>query len=113
MLNEIAMDGGVDIEIDEKAVPVSDVVRGACELFGLDPLYVACEGRMVAFVPERDADRALSVMRNQRDAVAAQRVGMVVANAPPGREGRVTLRGRLGTTRLLDLFAGEQLPRIC
>lgn len=113
VLNEIAMDGGVDIEIDEKAVPVSEVVRGACELFGLDPLYVACEGRMVAFVPERDADRALSVMRNQRDAVAAQRVGMVVANAPAGREGRVTLRGRLGTTRLLDLFAGEQLPRIC
>lgn len=113
MLNEIAMDGRVDIEIDERAVPVSDVVRGACELFGLDPFYVACEGRLVAFVSERDVDRAIAVMQTRREGVEARRIGVVMNPAPAEREGRVTLRGRLGTTRLLDLFAGEQLPRIC
>jgi hydrogenase expression/formation protein HypE len=113
VLNEIAMDGEVDIQIDERAVPVGDVVRGACELFGLDPLYVACEGRLVAFVPERHADRALAVIRAHRDGIEAQRIGNVVGPAPATRDGRVTLRGRLGTTRLLDLLAGEQLPRIC
>lgn len=113
VLNEIAMDGRVDIEIDERAVPVGDVVRGACELFGLDPLYVACEGRLVAFVPERDADRALAMIQTHRDGMEARRIGNVVNPAPPTRDGRVTLRGRLGTTRLLDLLAGEQLPRIC
>ncbi len=113
VLNEIAMDGGIDIEIDERAIPVCDVVRGACELFGLDPLYVACEGRLVAFVPERDAERALSVLQTFDAAAGAKRVGHVSGTAPMHRVGRVTLRGRLGTTRLLDLFAGEQLPRIC
>ncbi len=113
VLNEIAMDGHVDIEIDERTVPVGDVVRGACELFGLDPLYVACEGRMVAFVPDRDADRALALIRMQRDGLDARRIGNVIGCAPAARDGRVTLRGRLGTTRLLDLLAGEQLPRIC
>lgn len=113
VLNEIAMDGRVDIEIEERAVPVSDVVRGACELFGLDPFYVACEGRLVAFVAARDADRALAIMQTQRDGRDARRIGNVMNPAPAARDGRVTLRGRLGTTRLLDLFAGEQLPRIC
>lgn len=113
VLNEIAMDSSIDIEIDERSVPVGDVVRGACELFGLDPLYVACEGRMVAFVPERDADRALAMFRTHNDGADAQRIGKVLGPAPTTRNGRVTLRGRLGTTRLLDLFAGEQLPRIC
>jgi hydrogenase expression/formation protein HypE len=113
VLNEIAMDGSVDIEIDERSIPVGDVVRGACELFGLDPLYVACEGRMVAFVPERDAKRALAMIQTHRDGLDARRIGTVVGPCPPTRDGRVTLRGRLGTTRLLDLFAGEQLPRIC
>jgi len=113
VVNEIAMDGRVDIEIDERSVPVGDVVRGACELFGLDPLYVACEGRMVAFVAERDANRALELIRTHKDGVDAQRIGNVIGPAPATRDGRVTLRGRLGTTRLLDLFAGEQLPRIC
>lgn len=114
VLNEIAQDGRVDIEIDERSVPIGSVVRGACELFGLDPLYVASEGRMVAFVPEREVDRALTLIRARGgDAVDAQRIGHVVGPAPTTRDGRVTLRGRLGTTRLLDLFAGEQLPRIC
>ena len=113
VLNEIALDGRVDIEIDERSVPIGDVVRGACELFGLDPLYVACEGRLVAFVPERDADRALTLIRAHRHGSDAKRIGNVIGPATTTRDGRVTLRGRLGTTRLLDLFAGEQLPRIC
>lgn len=113
VLNEIAGDGGVDIEIEERSVPVGDVVRGACELFGLDPLYVACEGRFVAFVPERDVERTLALIRTNPLGIDAQRIGRVVGLAPTDRPGRVTVRGQLGTTRLLDLFAGEQLPRIC
>ncbi len=113
VLNEIAADAQVDIEIDERSVPIGDVVRGACELFGLDPLYVACEGRLVAFVPEREASRTLASIRTHVDGGLAQCIGRVIGPSPTSRPGRVTLRGRLGTTRLLDLFAGEQLPRIC
>jgi len=108
-LNEIALDAGVGIEVDEAAVPVGDAVAGACELLGLDPLYVACEGRLVAFVAAADADRALAALRAAPEGGAAVRIGRVV-EAPPGV---VTLRTRLGGRRLLDLLAGEQLPRIC
>jgi hydrogenase expression/formation protein HypE len=108
-LNEIALDGGVGIELDEAAVPVGDAVAGACELLGLDPLYVACEGRLVAFVAAADAERALAVLRASSAGAAAARVGRVVA----GPAGTVTLRTRLGGRRLLDLLSGEQLPRIC
>jgi hydrogenase expression/formation protein HypE len=113
VLNEIAVDGAVDIEIDERSVPIGDVVRGACELFGLDPLYVACEGRFVAFVPEREVDRTLELIRRNPLGIDAQRIGGVIGLAPTHRAGRVTVRGHLGPVRLLDLFAGEQLPRIC
>lgn len=112
-LGEIAIDADVDLEIDERSVPVSETVAGACELFGLDPLYVACEGRLVAFVPEEHAARAIEVMRAHPAAQVPARIGKVLANADPGRAGRVTLRSRLGTNRLLDIPAGEQLPRIC
>ena len=112
-LNEVALDAGVDIDIDERAVPVNEAVAGACELFGLDPLYVACEGRLVAFVPEEHAGAAPEVMRAHPAAKGPARIGKVVDNAAPGRPGRVTLRSRLGTSRLLDIPAGEQLPRIC
>ena len=112
-LNEIAMDGGVDIEIDESSVPVNEAVAGACELFGLDPLYVACEGRLVAFVPQEHAARALDVMRAHPAAPAPALIGTVLGPADPARRGRVTLRSRIGTSRLLDIPAGEQLPRIC
>lgn len=108
-LNEIAADGGCAIEIDEAAVPVGDAVAGACEILGLDPLYVACEGRMVAFVPAAAAERALAVLRTHPLGAGATRIGMV--HAEPG--GMVTLRTRFGARRLLDLLSGEQLPRIC
>ncbi|KFA89421.1 hydrogenase expression/formation protein HypE [Archangium violaceum] len=108
-LNEIALDAGVGLEVDEPAVPVDESVAGACELLGLDPLYVACEGRMVVFVPEPQAERAREVLcRHPLGAVAA-RIGRVTE----GPRGMVSLRTRLGGQRLLDLLSGEQLPRIC
>jgi hydrogenase expression/formation protein HypE len=108
VLNEIALDGGVGIEIDERAVPIDDAVAGACELLGLDPLYVACEGRMVAFVPDAEAERALALIRGHAIGAGAARIGTVSTATDT-----VTLRTRLGTRRLLDLLSGEQLPRIC
>lgn len=108
-LNEIAGISRRQIDIDEAAVPVSDGVRGACEILGLDPLYVANEGRFVAFVPAEETDRALSVLRRHAPGAAACRVGVVKTELP----GRVTLRSQIGVSRILDLLSGEQLPRIC
>jgi hydrogenase expression/formation protein HypE len=108
-LNEIASAAGVKLSIDERAIPVRDEVQGACELLGLDPLYVANEGRFVAFVPEGQADHALAVMRDHAVATEAVRVGKV-----DGCESSiVVLKTVLGTHRILDLLSGEQLPRIC
>jgi hydrogenase expression/formation protein HypE len=109
VLNEIAMDAGVAIDVEEAAVPVADAVAGACELLGLDPLYVACEGRMVAFVPSADAERALAVLRVHPQGTGAAWIGTVTE----GPAGVVVLKTRLGVRRLLDLLSGEQLPRIC
>lgn len=111
-LNEIASGSGHGIAIDEGAVPVLGEVRGACEMLGLDPLYVANEGRMVAFVPEKDAERALSVMRNHEVGRNCVRIGTVAAAEDRARP-RVVIRSALGVDRILDLLSGEQLPRIC
>lgn len=108
-LNEIASTAGVKLSIDERATPIRDEVQGACEVLGLDPLYVANEGRFVAFVPEGQADRALAVMRSYAVATEAVRVGEVVGRESP----IVALKTVLGTHRILDLLSGEQLPRIC
>jgi hydrogenase expression/formation protein HypE len=108
-LNEIAALAGVQVDIEESAVPVRDDVRGACEILGLDPLYVANEGRFAAFVPEAHAARALAIMRLQPVGAAAAVIGTVRA----GTAGLVTLKSRLGVARVLDLLSGEQLPRIC
>ena len=108
-LNELASQSGVGIEIDETSVPVHEPVRAASELLGLDPLYVANEGKLVAIVAGGDADRLLQVMRSHPDAREATLIGHVLADHP----GQVALRTLLGTRRLLDMLAGEQLPRIC
>lgn len=108
-LNEIAQAAGVRIEIDERAVPVAEGVHGACEILGFDPFYVACEGRFVAFVKEKDAERALKTMRANAGGEGAEHVGCVSA----GPAGIVTLSTRIGATRVLDMLSGEQLPRIC
>ena len=106
-LNEIASAAGVRLSIDEWAIPVRDEVLGACELLGLDPLYVANEGRFVAFVPEAQADHAIVIMHAV--ATEAVRVGKEA-----GRESSlVVLMTVLGTHRILDLLSGEQPPRIC
>jgi hydrogenase expression/formation protein HypE len=108
-LNEIASAAGVAVTIDERAVPVDDRVRGACELLGFDPLYVANEGRLVAFVAPGDADRAVAILRRFDVCRGAVAIGGVEA----GPAGLVTLRSVIGATRIVDLLSGEQLPRIC
>jgi hydrogenase expression/formation protein HypE len=108
-LNEIAMDVNVGIELDEAAIPVAEPVAGACELLGLDPLYVANEGRLVAIVPEASAERVLEAMRRHPAAPQPAIIGRVVARHP----GTVELRNTLGGSRIVDLLSGEQMPRIC
>ncbi|MEN6451342.1 MAG: hydrogenase expression/formation protein HypE [Thermoguttaceae bacterium] len=108
-LNEIALDAGVGVEIDEAATPVAEPVAAACELLGLDPLYVANEGRLVAFVPAASAERVLEAMERHPAAVGPTRIG-VVTDAHPGL---VELRLSFGGTRIVDLLSGEQMPRIC
>jgi hydrogenase expression/formation protein HypE len=108
-LNEIASAAGAKLSIDERMVPVREEVQGACEVLGLDPLYVANEGRFVAFVPEAQADRAVSVMRGHGVTKDAARIGSVSV----GDSSIVVLKTVLGTHRILDLLSGEQLPRIC
>lgn len=108
-LNEIAMARSIAINIDETAVPVNEIVRGACEILGLDPLYVANEGRFAAFVPAAHAERALQTLAGVPVSAGATRIG-VVDEAPAGA---VMLRTRIGGRRVLDMLSGEQLPRIC
>ncbi len=108
-LCEIALSSGVGIRLDETDVPVREEVRGACELLGFDPLYVACEGRFLAIVPGARAETALAAIRSQPGGEAARVVGSVRAEDA----GRVVLRTRIGSHRLLERLSGEQLPRIC
>jgi hydrogenase expression/formation protein HypE len=108
-LNEIARQAAVGMRLDQDAVPVRDEVRGACELLGLDPLYVANEGKLVAFVAPEGADAALAALRAHPLGSQAAEVGEVLADDP----GLVLLRTSIGTTRVLDLLTGDQLPRIC
>jgi hydrogenase expression/formation protein HypE len=108
-MNEIAEHARVGIELEEWAIPVCESVAGACELLGLDPLYVANEGRMTAIVPQSSAAAALAVMR--RHAVAAE--AAIIGRVTDSRPGVVQLRGPLGSGRILDLLSGEQMPRIC
>jgi hydrogenase expression/formation protein HypE len=108
-MNEIATAAGVAIEVEETKVPVREDVRSACEFLGLEVLQVACEGRFAAFLPAPQAGRALEVLRRHPVSAEAAVVGCVGAAG----KGRVTLRGAIGATRILDLPAGEQLPRIC
>ncbi|MCC7263259.1 MAG: hydrogenase expression/formation protein HypE [Candidatus Latescibacteria bacterium] len=107
-LVEIALKAGVHIEISEGLLPVVEEVRGACEILGLDPLYVANEGRFAAWVPAAQADRALEILQTQSHTRGACRIGQV----HKGRA-QVTLKSQIGVTRVVDRLSGEQLPRIC
>jgi len=107
--NEIAASARVGIALDERSIPVPEEVRGACEILGLDPLYVANEGRCLAVVAGERAEAALEAMRAHPLGREAARVGGVVEEHP----GRVVLRSRIGGSRIVDMLSGEQLPRIC
>jgi hydrogenase expression/formation protein HypE len=108
-LCEIAAQSGVGIELEERAVPLHVPVRAACEMLGFDPLYVANEGKLVAFVAETCAEKILAAMRAHRYGAEAAIVGRVVE----GPRGQVRLRTLIGGTRIVDMLPGEMLPRIC
>jgi hydrogenase expression/formation protein HypE len=108
-LVEIAEASGLEIDTDETAIPVRADVQSACEILGLDPLYVANEGRFVAFVPESQATRAVELLRAHPLGRAASAIG----ETKNGSAARVVMKTALGTERVLDLLSGEQLPRIC
>ena len=108
-LNEIAAQSRVGMEIEEAAIPVPEIVRGACELLGLDPLYVANEGKLVAIVDADQADTILAAMQAHPLGKEARLIGRVTESHP----GLVTLRTSLGTQRIVDMLSGDQLPRIC
>lgn len=107
--NEFAGEGGFSLHLDESALPVSDAVRGACEILGLDPLYLANEGKLAAIVPADQCDALLAAMRAHplgRDSAA-------IGETRAERKGLVVLRSRFGGERVVDLLDGDQLPRIC
>ena len=108
-LTEIAQTARVGIMLDEALIPISEEVKGACEILGLDPLYVANEGKLLAFVPPGEADRVLAVVRSHPLGKEAAIVGKVTSDHP----GFVLMKTRIGGTRVVDMLSGEQLPRIC
>jgi hydrogenase expression/formation protein HypE len=108
-LNEIAERSRVGIEILESSLPIHEQVQGACELLGLDPLYVANEGKLIAIVAPEIADAVLQAVKSHPLGVEARIIGTVKKENP----GLVTMRTPLGTTRVVDMLAGDQLPRIC
>lgn len=109
-LNEIALAAGVTIAFDEGCLPVREDVQGACEILGFDPLYVANEGRFVAFVALADAQKALEIMRSHPLGTTAQIIGQVTDTTSSA----VTMKSKIGAQRIkVDMLSGEQLPRIC
>ena len=108
-LNEIAEQSAVGAEIDERAIVIHSAVRGACELLGLDPLYVANEGKLIAVVAPESAQAIVAAMRSHPLGADAAVIGRITAAHP----GMVTMRTHFGTSRIVDMLAGDQLPRIC
>jgi hydrogenase expression/formation protein HypE len=109
--NEVANRARVRIVVDETAVPVRPEVSGVCELLGLDPLYIACEGRVLVWVAGADAERALDALRAHPQGRGAASIGRVEARRPG--QAPVALRSAYGVERPLDLLSGSELPRIC
>ena len=108
-LNEIAISSRVGFRIYEDCIPIQDEVKGACEILGLDPLHVANEGKLIAIVSPEDAEKILVSMRQNAHGQESAMIGEVVADQP----GRVFMKTTVGGFRLVDMLAGEQLPRIC
>ena len=109
ILNEVATAAGVGVLVNEDAIPVRTAVRGASELLGIDPMYVACEGRLVAVVDGGEADKALAALRSHPLGADAAIIGQITADPP----GLVLLNTAFGGTRIVDLLVGDPLPRIC
>jgi len=107
-LADLAADSGYDLRVNEEEIPVTPEVTGACDILGLDPLYLACEGRLLLFCPAGEAEAALAAMRAHPLGGGARVIGTV-----EGRGGRALLRTAIGGTRRLERLAGENLPRIC
>ena len=108
-LNEISEQSNVEIRIDEDSIPIRNEVASACELLGFDPMYVANEGKLIAFVPDTDVDKVIAVMKKDEAGKDACVIGEVVGD----KSSRVFMQTRIGGTRILDMLTGEQLPRIC
>jgi hydrogenase expression/formation protein HypE len=108
-LNEIALQSKVGIHIEEDKIPVAKEVSGICELLGFDPLYLANEGKLLAFVRPDHADRVLAAVKRDTYGKEACIIGEVTAEHP----GKVVMKTRIGGSRIVDMLAGEQLPRIC
>jgi hydrogenase expression/formation protein HypE len=110
---ELAEAGGFHIRMDESSIPVRADVQGACELLGLDPLYVANEGRFICFVPAAEAGHALAMLRENPLGTDSRIIGSVDGSVDGEGRARVTMRSTIGSHRILDMLSGEQLPRIC
>ncbi len=109
VLNELAESSQIGLRIHEESIPISDEVRGACEILGLDPLYVANEGKVIAVVPPEQADVVLATMRSHPLGAESQIIGEAIA----GHKGTVLMQSNIGGSRVVDMLSGEQLPRIC
>jgi hydrogenase expression/formation protein HypE len=109
VLNEIAASSAVSIEIEETKTPIREEVKGFCEILGLDPLYLANEGKLVAIVPAEEAEAALAALR----AHPLGPLSSIIGEVGEGQAGRVTMRTVFGGRRIVDMLVGEQLPRIC
>jgi hydrogenase expression/formation protein HypE len=108
-LVEITQASKLGININEKNIPVEEDVRGACEILGFDPLYVANEGRFITFLPENEAQKALDILNSGKNSQEAYIIGKVTES----NAGLVIMRSTIGATRIVDMLSGEQLPRIC
>jgi hydrogenase expression/formation protein HypE len=119
VLNEIAASSGVQIELDEDSIPVTDEVKGFCGVMGLDPLYMGNEGKMIAIIPAKDEDKALKAIRSTKHGASATIIGHITTQTEskhstetkpsPG----VIIKTRIGGTRRIPILQGEGLPRIC
>lgn len=109
VLNEVAQASGVAVRIREMDTPIRTQIQGFCEILGLDPLYLANEGKLVAVVPPQEAEAALNALR----ADPLGREAAIIGEVTDGRPGRVVMQTRFGGERLVDILVGEQLPRIC
>ncbi|MFZ1082631.1 MAG: hydrogenase expression/formation protein HypE [Candidatus Kryptoniota bacterium] len=108
-LNELAEQSELGILIEEESIPVPDDVRGACEILGLDPLYIANEGKLLAFVSSEDTEKVLEVMRKN----SLGKESVVIGEVVDQHHGMVVMKSKIGGTRIVDMLTGEQLPRIC